>query len=185
MDMQGLRLDLVDRRIVEALQVDGRRPFTRIARELGISESQVRQRVARLESAGVLQVVAVTNPIALGFHMTAMIGLTVTPAHRQRAIAVLQELPEVSYLVATAGSVDILCEVVCADHDHLHRFLTETLAGLEGVTSTQTLVYLRILKESYGWSAAPPPAASSPAPAVDPSPPVPTAGGDGGVADRR
>lgn len=174
MDGRRLELDLVDRQIVEALQADGRRPYTRIGRDLGISESQVRQRVARLEAAGVLQVVAVTNPIALGYHMTAMLTLTVAAGHRDHVATQLQALPEVSYLVATAGSVDILCEVVCADHDHLHRFLTQTLAELDGITATQTLVYLRILKESYGWSAAPPPppgvggaAAADPADAAD------------------
>jgi Lrp/AsnC family transcriptional regulator for asnA, asnC and gidA len=158
-----IELDLVDRQIVGILQVDGRRPFTRIARELGVSESQVRQRVARLEAAGVMQVVAVTNPIALGLKMTAMIGLRIEPSERERVAAQLAALPEVSYLVVTAGSLDVLCEVVCADHDHLHTFLTRTLAGLDGIRATETLVYLRILKESYGWSAVTSPPTSSPA----------------------
>jgi Lrp/AsnC family transcriptional regulator for asnA, asnC and gidA len=147
-------VDPVDRRIVAALQRDGRRPFTVIARDLGISEAAVRQRVARLQSAGVMQVVAVADPMTLGFKTMAMVAISVDGRARKQAAEAVRRLPEVSYLVLTAGSFDMLAEVVCEDNDHLLRLLSEDLAGIDGVRETQTFMYLRLLKEAYTWSLA-------------------------------
>jgi Lrp/AsnC family transcriptional regulator for asnA, asnC and gidA len=147
-------VDPVDRRIVAALQRDGRRPFTAIARDLGISEAAVRQRVARLQSAGVMQVVAVADPMTLGFKTMAMVAISVDGRARKQAAEAVRRLPEVSYLVLTAGSFDMLAEVVCEDNDHLLRLLSEDLAGIDGVRQTQTFMYLRLLKEAYTWSLA-------------------------------
>jgi Lrp/AsnC family transcriptional regulator for asnA, asnC and gidA len=152
---RGAGVDPVDRRIVAALQRDGRRPFTAIARDLGISEAAVRQRVARLQAAGVMQVVAVADPMTLGFKTMAMVGISVDGHARKAAAEAVRRLPEVSYLVLTAGSFDMLAEVVCEDTDHLLRLLSEDLAGIEGVRQTQTFMYLRLLKEAYTWSLAP------------------------------
>jgi Lrp/AsnC family transcriptional regulator for asnA, asnC and gidA len=147
-------VDPVDRRIVAALQRDGRRPFTAIARDLGISEAAVRQRVARLQAAGVMQVVAVTDPMTLGFKTMAMVAISVDGRARRQAAEAVRRLPEVSYLVLTAGSFDMLAEVVCEDNDHLLRLLSEDLARIDGVRQTQTFMYLRLLKEAYTWSLA-------------------------------
>ena len=152
-------VDPVDRRIVAALQRDGRRPFTAIARDLGISEAAVRQRVARLQAAGVMQVVAVADPMTLGFKTMAMVAISVDGRARKQAAEAVAGLPEVSYLVLTAGSFDMLAEVVCEDNDHLLRLLSEDLAGIDGVRQTQTFMYLRLLKEAYTWSLADGPAA--------------------------
>jgi Lrp/AsnC family transcriptional regulator for asnA, asnC and gidA len=152
---RGASVDPVDRRIVAALQRDGRRPFTSIARDLGISEAAVRQRVARLQGAGVMQVVAVADPMTLGFKTMAMVGISVDGRARKAAAEAVRRLPEVSYLVLTAGSFDMLAEVVCEDHDHLLRLLSEDLAAIEGVRRTETFMYLRLLKEAYTWSVAP------------------------------
>jgi Lrp/AsnC family transcriptional regulator, regulator for asnA, asnC and gidA len=145
-------VDPVDRRIVAALQRDGRRPFTVIARDLGISEAAVRQRVARLQAAGVMQVVAVADPMTLGFKTMAMVAISVDGRARKQAAEAVGLLPEVSYLVLTAGSFDMLAEVVCEDNDHLLRLLSEDLARIDGVRQTQTFMYLRLLKEAYTWS---------------------------------
>jgi Lrp/AsnC family transcriptional regulator for asnA, asnC and gidA len=152
---RGASVDPVDRRIVAALQRDGRRPFTSIARDLGISEAAVRQRVARLQGAGVMQVVAVADPMTLGFKTMAMVGISVDGRARKAAAEAVRRLPEVSYLVLTAGSFDMLAEVVCEDNDHLLRLLSEDLAAVEGVRRTETFMYLRLLKEAYTWSVAP------------------------------
>jgi Lrp/AsnC family transcriptional regulator for asnA, asnC and gidA len=149
---RGASVDPVDRRIVAALQRDGRRPFTSIARDLGISEAAVRQRVARLQAAGVMQVVAVADPMTLGFKTMAMVAISVDGRARKAAAEAVRRLPEVSYLVLTAGSFDMLAEVVCEDNDHLLRLLSEDLAGIDGVRQTQTFMYLRLLKEAYTWS---------------------------------
>ena len=147
-------VDAVDRRIVAALQRDGRRPFTSIGRELGLSEAAVRQRVARLQATGIMQVVAVADPMALGYQAIAMVAISVDGRARKQVAEAVGRLPEVSYLVLVAGSFDMLAEVVCEDNDHLLRLL-EDLAGIEGVRATQTFMYLRLLKEAYTWSVAP------------------------------
>ena len=154
------RVDEVDRRIVAALQRDGRRPFTSIGRELGLSEAAVRQRVARLQATGIMQVVAVADPMALGYQAIAMVAISVDGRARKQVAEAVGRLPEVSYLVLVAGSFDMLAEVVCEDNDHLLRLL-EDLAGIEGVRATQTFMYLRLLKEAYTWSVAPEAAADT------------------------
>jgi Lrp/AsnC family transcriptional regulator, regulator for asnA, asnC and gidA len=157
---RSARVDALDRRIVAALQRDGRRPFTSIGRELGISEAAVRQRVARLQAAGIMQVVAVADPMALGYQAIAMVAISVDGRARRQVAEAVERLPEVSYLVLTAGSFDMLAEVVCEDNDHLLRLLSEDLAGIEGVRRTETFMYLRLLKEAYTWSVAPEEAAA-------------------------
>ena len=153
-------VDAVDRRIVAALQRDGRRPFTSIGRELGVSEAAVRQRVARLQATGIMQVVAVADPMALGYQAIAMVAISVDGRARKQVAEAVGRLPEVSYLVLVAGSFDMLAEVVCEDNDHLLRLL-EDLAGIEGVRATPTFMYLRLLKEAYTWSVAPEAAADT------------------------
>jgi Lrp/AsnC family transcriptional regulator for asnA, asnC and gidA len=149
------RVDQVDRRIVAALQRDGRRPFTSIAKELGLSEAAVRQRVARLQATGIMQVVAVADPMTLGYKAMAMVAISVDGSARKQVAEAVARLPEVSYLVLTAGSFDMLAEVVCEDNDHLLRLLSEDLAAIEGIRATETFMYLRLLKEPYTWAVAP------------------------------
>lgn len=145
-------LDDVDKRIIEQLQQDGRRPYTQMAPAVGLSEAAVRQRVQRLIDAGVIQIVGVTDPRTLGFGRQAMIGLTVEGDTRQVADRVA-ELPEVVYVVLTAGSLDVLVEVVVEDDEHLLSLLNEKIRTIEGVRDTETFMYLRIHKETYQWGA--------------------------------
>jgi len=141
-------IDEIDQRIIEALQQDGRRPFTRIAVDLGISEASVRQRVANLINTQVMQIVAVTNPIKLGFSVASMIGIRVSG---DRLLEVSQEVAtfdEVIYLIICTGSFDLLAEVVCRDNDHLLSFLTEKLYKVQGVQQAETFMYLRVCKDT-------------------------------------
>ena len=141
----------LDKRIIEHLQADGRRPFTQIALDLGVSEAAVRARTNRLIARGILQVVGVTDPLKLGFHQMAMIGIR---CQSDRLVAVAEELaemPEVDYVVITAGTYDLLIETVCEDNEALLRFLAERLRAIEGVRETETFVYLRLVKQTYQW----------------------------------
>jgi Lrp/AsnC family transcriptional regulator, regulator for asnA, asnC and gidA len=146
-------LDDLDKAIIKCLQLDGRRPYAQIGRELEVPEATVRQRAERLISRGVVQVVGVTDPLAMGFQQPALIGLKVEPGSLDEIAQQIGSLEEVTYLVVTAGRFDLVCEVVCADNDHLLRVLTERLAAIEGIRSTETLVELRFVKESYQWGA--------------------------------
>ncbi len=141
----------LDKRIVEQLQEDGRRPFTQIAGDLGVSEAAVRARTNRLIERGILQVVGVTDPLKLGFQQMAMIGVKVEAA---RLIEVAEEIaafPETSYVVVTAGTYDILVECVAEDNDALLQFLSARLRKIRGVRETETFVYLRLMKQTYQW----------------------------------
>jgi Lrp/AsnC family transcriptional regulator for asnA, asnC and gidA len=141
----------LDKRIIEHLQLDGRRPFTQIATALGVSEATVRARTNRLIERGILQIVGVTDPLKLGFQQQAMIGVRCEAPQLLEAAEVINAFPEVDYLVVTAGAYDLLVEVVCEDNEALLRFLTEKLRRVAGVRETETFVYLRMLKQVYTW----------------------------------
>lgn len=144
-------IDEIDRKIIEALQIDGRRPFTKLAAELGISEASVRQRVANLINTHVMQIVAVTNPVKLGYTLASMIGLRVSGDRLFEVAEQISAFDEVIYLIICAGSFDLLAEVVCQDNDHLLRFLTEKLYKVEGIQQTETFMYLRVCKQN-NWA---------------------------------
>ena len=141
----------LDKRIIEHLQADGRRPFTQIAADLGVSEAAVRARTNRLIERGILQVVGVTDPLKLGFHQMAMIGVRCESAQLITVADQVAAMPEVDYVVITAGTYDLLVETVCEDNEALLRFLTEKLRALDGVRETETFVYLRMVKQTYQW----------------------------------
>lgn len=143
-------LDDKSKAIIERLQVDGRRSYAEIGREVGLSEAAVRQRVQRLTEAGVMQVVAVTDPMQLGFRRQAMIGIRAQGDLTTIADAIAA-LDEVDYVVLTAGSFDIIAEAVCADDDHLIDLLNSQIRTIAGVASTEAFVYLRLIKQHYDW----------------------------------
>ena len=140
-------VDEIDLRIIEALQQDGRRPFTKIAADLGISEASVRQRVSNLINNQVMQIVAVTNPIKLGFSLASIIGIRVSGDRLLEVAREISAFGEVIYLIICTGSFDLLAEVVCRDNDHLLSFLTEKLYKVPGVRQAETYMYLRVCKE--------------------------------------
>lgn len=146
-------LDDLDKAIIKCLQADGRRPYAQIGRQLQVPEATVRQRAERLIGRGVVQVVGVTDPLAMGFQQPALIGLRVDAARFDEIADSIAALDEVTYLVITAGRFDMVCEVVCEDNEHLLRVLTDRLAHIDGIRSTETLVELRFVKESYQWGA--------------------------------
>ncbi len=146
----ALVVDDVDKALIEALQEDGRLPYTKLAVEVGLSEAAVRQRVQRLVEAGVVQIVAVTDPMMLGFRRMAMIGLKVEGDLRTVANDIAA-LPEVSYVVVVGGSFDLMMEVVCEDDDHLLTLLNDRVRSIAGVRSTETFTYLKLFKQTYAW----------------------------------
>jgi Lrp/AsnC family transcriptional regulator, regulator for asnA, asnC and gidA len=145
----GLVLDDISKLIIEQLQADGRRSYAAIGKAVGLSEAAVRQRVQRLQEAGVMQIVAVTDPLRLGFRRQAMIGLKCDD-DLEVVAGLLAAMEEIDYVVITAGSFDLLLEVVCEDDDHLLEILSR-VRGVASVTSTETLVYLKLCKQTYSW----------------------------------
>jgi Lrp/AsnC family transcriptional regulator for asnA, asnC and gidA len=143
-------LDDVSKQIIEQLQEDGRRPYATIGKAVGLSEAAVRQRVQKLLGDGVVQIVAVTDPVQVGFARQAMVGVRCS-GPLERVADELADMPEVDYVVITAGSFDLLAEVVCEDDDHLLGLVGDRIRRLEGVDSTETFVYLRLRKQLYNW----------------------------------
>jgi Lrp/AsnC family transcriptional regulator for asnA, asnC and gidA len=148
---RGRRIDALDKHIIEALQTNGRESFRRIAATAGVSEATVRARYARLCEDNVVQVTAVTNPLALGFEAMAMVGIRTSGAPEPLADAIAK-WDEAGYVVISAGRFDLLVELICADRRHLLA-LTSRLRGLDGVVSTETFLYLDLWKLLYDWGA--------------------------------
>src|SRR5579875_430596 len=148
----GALLDATGKAIIEQLQQDGRRSYAAIAKAVGLSEAAVRQRVQKLIDSGVMQIVAVTDPMQVGFARQAMVGISCA-GDIEPVAAKLAAIPEVDYLVITAGSWDILAEVVVEDDDHLLRLINRSIRSIEGVDSTETFLYLKLTKQTYNWGA--------------------------------
>jgi Lrp/AsnC family transcriptional regulator, regulator for asnA, asnC and gidA len=143
-------LDDVSKAIIEQLQADGRRSYAAIGKVVGLSEAAVRQRVQRLIDAGVMQVVAVTDPLELGFARQAMVGIRVNGPMEPVADA-LADLDEVDYVVITAGVYDVLVEVVCESDEHLLEVISDKIRRISGVDATETFMYLKLRKQTYSW----------------------------------
>ncbi|GGI47799.1 Lrp/AsnC family transcriptional regulator for asnA, asnC and gidA [Agromyces flavus] len=145
-----VQLDDVSKAIIEQLQADGRRSYADIGKAVGLSEAAVRQRVQRLTESGVMQIVAVTDPMQLGFTRQAMIGIRAAGDTRELAEE-LAAIPEIDYVVLTAGSFDLLAEVVCENDEQLISLLNSKIRALDGVQTTETFVYLKLQKQFYNW----------------------------------
>jgi len=146
----GGTVDAVSLAIIEQLQEDGRRPYAAIGKAVGLSEAAVRQRVQKLLDQGVMQIVAVTDPLTVGFRRQAMVGINVEGDLDPVADA-LTGMEEVEYVVVTAGSFDLIVEVVCEDDDHLLEMINKRIRTLPGVRSTESFVYLKLRKQTYTW----------------------------------
>ncbi len=150
-DADGTRvvLDDLSKRIIEQLQQDGRRSYAAIGKAVGLSEAAVRQRVQRLVELGAMQIVAVTDPMSLGFLRQTMVGIRCN-GDLERVAGHLASMEEIDYVVITAGSFDLLIEVVCEDDEQLLEILGRVRA-IPSVTATETFVYLKLCKQTYSW----------------------------------
>uniref|UniRef100_A0AAU2VN45 Lrp/AsnC family transcriptional regulator n=1 Tax=Streptomyces sp. NBC_00008 TaxID=2903610 RepID=A0AAU2VN45_9ACTN len=143
-------VDAVSLAIIEQLQEDGRRPYAAIGKAVGLSEAAVRQRVQKLLDQGVMQIVAVTDPLTVGFRRQAMVGINVEGDLDPVAEA-LSAMTECEYVVMTAGSFDLMVEIVCEDDDHLLETISKRIRVIPGVRSTESFVYLKLKKQTYMW----------------------------------
>ncbi len=145
-------LDAIDRQIISQLQRDGRRAYGAIAEEVGLSEAAVRRRVQRLRDSGVMQIVAITDPLQLGYGREALVGIRVHGDVRLVADKVAS-IEEANYVVMTAGSFDIIAELIAVDDDALVHLLNDAIRSIPGVTEVETFLYLKLSKQTYAWGA--------------------------------
>lgn len=146
---QYTSLDQTDLTIIEALRKDGRVAFAQIAEQLGVSPGMIRQRYSRLIDQGFLKVVAITNPLRMGYKTMAMIGIRVDGSKLLNVAEKISKLDEVIYMVISSGRFDIFAEVVCRDHEDLLLFITEKLSTIDGVRESESFMHLKIMKEVY------------------------------------
>ena len=149
-DAASGELDDVSKRIIEELQVDGRRSYGAIGKAVGLSEAAVRQRVSRMTQTGVIQIVAVTDPMQVGMFRQAMMGIKVD-GPLQPVAERLAEMPEADYVILCAGRFDVLCEVVCSDDEALLELISDRVRAIEGVREVETMMYLQLQKQAYHW----------------------------------
>jgi Lrp/AsnC family transcriptional regulator for asnA, asnC and gidA len=142
-------LDEIDRKIIAALREDGRVPFAQIAEQLNVSPGMIRMRYSRLVEAGLVKVVAISNPLRMGYNTMAVIGIRAEGSLLMQVAEKIAALDEVIYLILTSGTFDIMAEVICRDRAHLLQFLTERLYKIEGVRESETFMHLKIVKEVY------------------------------------
>ena len=145
-------LDSIDRQIISELQRDGRRAYGAIAEQVGLSEAAVRRRVQRLKDSGVMQIVAITDPLQLGYGREALVGIRVHGDVRLVADKVAS-IEEANYVVMTAGSFDIIAELIAVDDDALVHLLNDSIRSIPGVTEVETFLYLKLSKQTYAWGA--------------------------------
>src|SRR3974390_2840494 len=143
-------LDEANKAIVEELQQDGRRTYGSIAESVGLSEAAVRQRVQKMRDAGVMQIVAVTDPLQVGFRSQAMVGIRAEGDARQVADP-LAEVEDIDYVVLCSGSFDILVELVCENEERILELLNGVIRRIPGVRDTETFMYLKLMKQTYTW----------------------------------
>lgn len=143
-------MDELDLSIIEQLQMNGRKRYTKIADDLGVTEGTVRNRVSKLLENQAIQITGLIDPQKLGFDAPAIIGVSISPPHLEAAAAVIAELPEVGYLIMVSGEFDLMVEVFCQDREHLGLFIREQLQQVVGVQSTKTFVILHTYKMSQG-----------------------------------
>lgn len=142
-------LDDIDAQIIAALRKDGRVAFAQIAEQLNVSPGMIRLRYSRLVEQGYLKVVAITNPLRMGYKTMAMIGIRADGSKLLDVAEKISKLDEVIYMVISSGRFDIFAEVVCRDHEDLLRFITERLSTIDGVRESESFMHLKIIKEVY------------------------------------
>jgi len=145
-------VDDTSKAIIEQLQQDGRRAYASIGKSIGLSEAAVRQRVQKLVDTGVMQIVAVTDPMQIGFARQAMVTIAAS-GDMETVAAALAQIDEVDYVVIVAGAWDILAEVVVEDDAHLLRLLNDRIRTIPGVVKTESFLYLKLVKQTYNWGA--------------------------------
>ncbi len=143
-------LDSYNKAIIEELQKDGRRTYGAIAEAVGLSEAAVRQRVQKLRDNGVMQIVAVTDPLQVGFRCQAMVGIKAEGDAREVANR-LAAIDDIEYVVVCTGAYDILVELVCENQEALLELLNGVVRQVPGVLHTETFMYLTLTKQTYSW----------------------------------
>lgn len=144
-------IDPTEQRMIEILQVEGRKTTRQLAKEIGVSELTARRKLRRLTEDDIIRIVATVDPFDVGYETPAIIGLRVEPSQLEEVAEAISQLPNVVYVAATTGSIDLLVEVMARTNQDLADFLLQHLSGIPGVRSSETNLIIRIFKQSWAW----------------------------------
>ncbi len=145
------KIDDVDKKILSCLERDGRVAYTKIGDDLGLSEATIRKRVKHMTETGIVKIVGVVNPAAMGKTTTAIVGLSIDGKKAEGIIEKLSEFDEIAYIVACAGVYDLIIKVVVDSTDELYKFLADDLRHVEGIVSSETSLVMRVCKDSFNY----------------------------------
>ena len=147
-----LRIDKIDRKIVNLLMDDGRMPAAEIARKVGdISERVIRYRIDRLVKEGIISISAIPKPLALGYSVVADVFIEVEPGLINDVATRLKDFECVSYVACAIGETDVSVQVVAHDTGEIYRFVTEVIGRTSGVRKTTTSIVPLVVKDVYQW----------------------------------
>ncbi|OUQ89947.1 transcriptional regulator [Brevibacillus brevis] len=144
-------LDDIDYGIIRALQGNARLPFTTIAKDLGVTEKTIRMRVQQLQDEGALSLVGIVNPVKAGFHVQAMIQVAVDAEKLDDVVAALMETVEIRLIVLTSGEYQLFTQVLVTSNEELSQFLLKKLHKIPGISKTNVINELKILKSKYNF----------------------------------
>ncbi|MED1914611.1 Lrp/AsnC family transcriptional regulator [Bacillus thuringiensis] len=144
-------LDDIDYGIIRALQANARLPFTQIAKDLGVTEKTIRMRVQQLQDEGALSLVGIVNPVKAGFHVQAMIQVAVDAEKLDDVVSALTDTVEIRLIVLTSGEYQLFTQVLVTSNEELSQFLIKKLHKIPGISKTNVINELKILKSKYNF----------------------------------
>ena len=147
--MGPVKIDDIDRTLMRLLREDGRRPYRTLAEAVGLSETAVRHRVARLTRARVIKATIRTDPVKLGM-LTAQLHIRVGGRSVRDVARAVATLRETDVIAIATGRYSIAADLICDDNDHLARVLND-ISAIEGVLDLDTHVYLETIKQTLEW----------------------------------
>jgi DNA-binding Lrp family transcriptional regulator len=137
-----------DRPLLDALAYDGRAPQALLAKRTGWSPARVARRIAALEASGTLLYEVDLLPERLGYHLNAMLWLTVAPQHLHSVGEQIAAHDEIAFAAAVSGHNNLVAVAICHDVDDLYRYLTQRLAGIDQVRTYDVSIRTQRLKQS-------------------------------------
>ena len=153
-ESSGKKLDKVDCQMIHLLQKDGRMPTNAIAQELGISEFTARRRLKRLLDSGVIQIVAVANPIDLGFEIAGNLKIKIDLKKADQVLEKLMKIDSLIWVALTTGGTDIDVDFVTRSLKEFHELIFKKISKIDGVISTETSLMVDLVKDEYAWGTA-------------------------------
>ena len=153
-DSRAKKLDRVDCQLIRLLQKDGRMPSNAIAQELGISEFTVRRRLKRILDNGIIKIVAVANPMDLGFEIAGNLKIRIDLKKADEVLDKLKKLDALIWVALTTGGTDIDVDFVVRSLKEFQELVFKKISKIDGVLSTEASLMVDLVKDEHDWGTA-------------------------------